>query len=164
MRNFQLFLMIPLALAVIFFACNSKQSKSTDDIVKEIDNAKDYKLDSSLAFNSLTTYFMKGDEVVKVFNSHGGSKGGGEFYFYYTEGKLIHINESSKYRDMMSEEGVEAEDNKFYFENEKLVNWLQKDKKNQWVKVEDAAKIKERESHLIDFSKSVLADRGTHAE
>ena len=157
--------MLALALAVIFFACNSKQSKSTDDIVKEIDNAKDYKLDSSSAINTLTTYFMKGDEVVKVFTSGGGAEGGSEVYFYYSEGKLIHINESFAYRDMMSEEGIEeAEDNKFYFENEKIVNWLQKDKKNQWVKVENAAKIKERESQLIDFSKSVLADRGTHTQ
>jgi hypothetical protein len=78
----------------------------------------------SLEGGELTAY-RDGPAIVKIVANHYGESGKSYEEYYYFNGKLIFLlNKEQRYDRPLSGKVVHTEENRFYFENDQLIRWI----------------------------------------
>lgn len=78
----------------------------------------------SLEGGELTAYF-DGPAIVKIVANHYGESGRALEEYYYRAGKLIFVfRRDQQYDKPMSGKVVRTQENRFYFQNDRLIRWL----------------------------------------
>jgi hypothetical protein len=78
----------------------------------------------SLEGGNLTAY-LDGPTVVKIVVNHYGEGGKATEEYYYSKGKLIFVyRKDYRYDKPMSGKVVRTAENRFYFENDRLIRWI----------------------------------------
>lgn len=69
--------------------------------------------------------YLDGPAVVKIVANNYGEGGKSTEEYYYSKGKLIFVyRKDSKYDRPMSGKVVRTEENRFYFDNDRLIRWI----------------------------------------
>lgn len=107
----------------------------------------------SLEGGDLVAYFT-GPAVVKIVANHYGEGGKSYEEYYYWKGKLIFVfRKDQRYDKPMSGKVVRTEENRFYFENDRLIRWI--DEKGKQVASGTAEYQQRQDEYLQTSSKFV---------
>jgi hypothetical protein len=69
--------------------------------------------------------YLDGPAVVKIVANHYGEGGKATEEYYYSKGKLIFVYRKDYHYDKpLSGKVVRTEENRFYFENDRLIRWI----------------------------------------
>lgn len=105
----------------------------------------------SLEGGELVAYF-DGPAIVKIAANHFGEIGKASEEYYYQNGKLIFVfRKDYRYDRPMSGKVVSTQENRFYFQNDRLIRWVNEDGK-QIAPTTDEFKQK-RDEYLESSSK-----------
>jgi hypothetical protein len=78
----------------------------------------------SLEGGELVAYFA-GQSVVKIVANHYGEGGKSVEEYYYSSGKLIFVfRKDQRYNKPLSGKVTQTAENRFYFENDRLIRWI----------------------------------------
>lgn len=107
----------------------------------------------SLEGGDLVAY-LEGPAVVKMVANHYGEGGKSYEEYYYRQGKLIFVfRRDSRYDRPMSGKVVRTEENRFYFENDRLIRWLSE--KGKQV-TSDAPEYPQKQDEILQDSSKFL--------
>jgi len=160
-------LFLPFIFAVVLIACKSQSGKPTDEIVQEIIDAKDLKVEKPDVPCMGVQYNVDGDEIRMAFVESGMGDGGEDLVYYFSEGKMIFVKAHSFF-ESYTESADTAQEmhtvtmenyNNYYFENDKLVSCFKLDAKNNMKAEKVDIKDKEQqkwETILVEQSKKLL--------
>ena len=108
----------------------------------------------SLEGSQLLAYF-DGPLIVKIKLDHYGEMGSTLEEYYYSDGKLIFLYEKvSHYNRPLTGRVIRTVEQRYYFNNDKLIRWLDEKGKQQNLSSEDA-QAKEKET--LELSNSFVA-------
>ena len=83
----------------------------------------------SLEGGEMIAYF-DGSAIVKIVANHFGEMGRAAEEYYYSKGKLIFVyRKDFRYNRPMSGKVVATPENRFYFQNDRLIRWVNEDGK-----------------------------------
>jgi hypothetical protein len=107
----------------------------------------------SLEGGEMTAYF-KGPEIVKIVANHFGEMGRATEEYYYSQGKLIFVfRKDYRYSYPMSGKVVATRENRFYFENDRLIRWVNEDGKTVDAVTDE---FKQKQDEYLDSSSKFL--------
>jgi hypothetical protein len=107
----------------------------------------------SLEGGELTAYF-DGPAVVKIVANHYGEGGRTREEYYYANGKLIFVfQKESRYNRPLSGKVVRTIENRFYFENDRLIRWLGTDGKSV---ASGSSEYQEKQDEFLDASRKFV--------
>lgn len=99
------------------YAAINKQARRYRKIKKQLSGF-------SLEGGELTAYF-DGSSIVKIVANHYGESGRALEEYYYQDGKLIFVfRRDQQYDKPLSGKVLRTQENRFYFQNDRLVRWL----------------------------------------
>ena len=99
------------------YAAINKQARRYRKVKKELSGF-------SLEGGELTAYF-NGPAIVKIVANHYGESGKALEEYYYRNGKLIFVlRRDQQYDQPMSGKVVRTQESRFYFQNDRLIRWL----------------------------------------
>ncbi|MBC8031949.1 MAG: hypothetical protein H7Z16_17835 [Pyrinomonadaceae bacterium] len=115
----------------------------------------------SLEGGEMTAYFS-GPAIVKIVANHFGESGRAVEEYYYSKGKLIFaFRKDYRYDRPMSGKVVSTQENRFYFQNDRLISWVNEDGR-QVATATDEFKQKQDE-YLESSSKFLTGARSKNA-
>lgn len=111
----------------------------------------------SLEGGELTAYFQ-GPAIIKIVAMHFGEGGRTLEEYYYRDGKLIFVFEKVfQYDRPLSGKVVSTVENRFYYDNEKLIRWL--DEKGQPAAVDAEHRALKSNEWLANSTRFIMAAR-----
>lgn len=115
----------------------------------------------SLEGGEMTAYF-DGTEIVKIVASHFGESGKALEEYYYLKGQLIFVfRKDQQYDKPMSGRVVRTQENRFYFQNDRLIRWL--NEKGRQVAPATAEYQQKQDDYLQTSSKFFSGARSKNA-
>ncbi len=107
----------------------------------------------SLEGGELVAY-LDGPAVVKIAANHYGEGGRTLEEYYYLKGKLIFVFQSeSRYDRPLGGKVVQRRENRFYFESDRLIRWLDGDGKPV---APDAAEYQQQQDEFLETSRKFV--------
>ena len=108
----------------------------------------------SLEGGELFAYF-DGPAIVKIVANHFGESGKASEEYYYANGKLIFVlRKDYRYSQPMSGKVVSTRENRFYFQNDRLIRWLSEDGKQVGTASDE---FKQKQDEYLDSSSKFLS-------
>lgn len=98
--------------------------------------------------------YLDGPAVVKIVANHYGEGGRTREEYYYSNGKLIFVfQKESRYDRPLSGKVVRTSENRFYFENDRLIRWLGEDGKPV---ASGGAEYQEKQNEFLETSRKFV--------
>jgi hypothetical protein len=97
--------------------------------------------------------YLDGTTIVKITASYYGETGKADEEYYYQDGKLIFVyRKESTYSRPMSGKVIRTSENRFYFQNDQLIKWLDENGKE----VSAGPEFKNEQDELLATSNKFL--------
>lgn len=107
----------------------------------------------SLEGGELIAYFH-GPAIVKIVANHFGESGRASEEYYYRNGKLIFVfRKDYRYDRPMSGKVVSTQENRFYFQNDRLLRWVNEDGKQIAPTIDE---FKQKQDEYLESSSKFL--------
>jgi hypothetical protein len=107
----------------------------------------------SLEGGELIAYFH-GSAIVKIAAKHFGEIGKASEEYYYRNGKLIFVlSKDSRYDMPMSGKVVSTQENRFYFQNDRMLRWVNEDGKQVAPTTDE---FKQKQDEYLESSSKFL--------